>query len=185
MKKTMLFHAAIIGLLCASHALAQTQPVTQPTMQSINQSNLLLIVQPGLSAAEYDAQSKAYAEQARILYPKAASDLPYWNQAIAYAEAAVQAEPNNSAYIRNLAMMYATTKWWSRAMTQFDRLEALGAFDAQSRSMAALTARQLGVLALGRRDGVEASVYLRRSLTLEPNSTTRSLLDRVNLTFGL
>jgi hypothetical protein len=193
MKKTMLFQAALIGFLCASSALAQTQPTTaptaQPTMQpmaqSANQSNLLFVVQPGLSAAQYEAQSKAYAAQARILYPDAYVDLPYWNQAVAYAEAAVQAEPSNITYVRNLAMMYETTKWWSRAMTQFDRLDSLGALDAESRRMAAYTARKLGVLALGRRDGVAASVYLRRSLALEQSATTRKLLERVNLTFGL
>jgi tetratricopeptide (TPR) repeat protein len=184
MKKHVWIQAALISALCAGGALAQTTNQATPAPTTISAGSLLPVPTPGLSAAEYSAQSKAYIAQARAAYPTPFIDLPLWAQAVAYAEAAVQLEPNNAIFVRDLAMAYATTQWWFRAMFYFDRLETLNAFDSQSRSMAALTARKLGVLALGRGAGLEASSYLRRSLILEANATTRALLDRVNITYG-
>jgi hypothetical protein len=186
--KNVWIQAVVVGALCASSAFAQSTTATTTNtvagLSNVRTGSLLPVVTPGLSAAEYSAQAMLYAGQARAAYAKPFSDLPLWALAIAHGEAAVQLEPNNATFVRDLAMMYTTTQWWFRAMLYFDRLEALSAFDVESRSMAAFTARKLGVMALNRGAGLEASTYLRRSLNLEANATTRALLDRVNVAYG-
>jgi tetratricopeptide (TPR) repeat protein len=146
--------------------------------------NLISEVEPGLTAAEYANKSIELISNAEAAYPTAYADFPIWNQAIANAEAAVQTDPTNIKYVRMLAMLYVKTQWWSRAMTNFDQLEALNGLDPEAIPTAAFVARRLGVLAIDRGDNAEAAKYFERSLTLESNPITQALLDRATVFLG-
>jgi tetratricopeptide (TPR) repeat protein len=144
----------------------------------------ILTAQPGLSASQYAANVKSLSTRAEAKYEVAFSDQQLWGAAIANAEAASFKEPQNSGYVRTLAMLYAKTQWWSRSMTNFDRLESMTSLDGEARSTAAFVARKLGYLAMQRGNGQEAALYLQRSLVLEPNTSTQAMLNRVNLAYG-
>ena len=146
--------------------------------------NLISEVEPGLTAQEYALTSLELISKAQVAYPTAYADFPIWNQAIANAEAAVQADPTNVKYVRMLAMLYVTTQWWSRAMTNFDQLEALNGFDPETITAAAFVARRLGVLAIDRGDNTEAIKYFQRSMALESNPITQALIDRITVFLG-
>jgi tetratricopeptide (TPR) repeat protein len=146
--------------------------------------NLISEVEPGLSAEQYASKSIELVSSAEAEYPTAYADFPIWNQAIANAEAAVQADPTNVKYVRMLAMLYVKTQWWIRAMTNFDQLEALNGFDPEAITSAAFVARRLGVLAIDRGDNTEAAKYFERSLALESNPITEALLDRTTVFLG-
>ena len=147
--------------------------------------NLISEVEPGLTAEEYASKSIELVIAAQASYPSAHVDFPIWNQAIANAEAAVQADPSNIKHVRMLAMLYVKTQWWSRAMTNFDQLEALNGLDPETISSAAFVARRLGVLAIDRGDNTEAAKYFERSMALESNPITQALLDRTTVFLGL
>ena len=146
--------------------------------------NLISEVEPGLSAEQYASKSIELVGSAEASYPTAYADFPIWNQAIANAEAAVQADPTNVKHLRMLAMLYVKTQWWIRAMTNFDQLEALNGLDPEAISVAAFVARRLGVLAIDRGDNTEAANYFERSLALESNPITQALLDRTTVFLG-
>jgi tetratricopeptide (TPR) repeat protein len=146
--------------------------------------NLISEVEPGLSAEQYASKSIALVNTAETSYPTAYADFPIWNQAIANAEAAVQADPTNVKYVRMLAMLYVKTQWWVRAMANFDQLEALNGLDPEAITTAAFVARRLGVLAIDRGDNTEAANYFERSLALESNPITQALLDRATVFLG-
>ena len=146
--------------------------------------SLISEIEPGLTAEEYASKSIELVISAEASYPSAYPDFPIWNQAIANAEAAVQADPTNVKYVRMLAMLYVKTQWWSRAMTNFDQLEALNGLDPEAISTAAFVARRLGVLAIDRGDNIEAAVYFERSMALEANPITQALLDRTTVFLG-
>jgi tetratricopeptide (TPR) repeat protein len=146
--------------------------------------NLISEVEPGLTAEQYAGKSMELIGNAEAAYPTAYADFPIWNQAIANAEAAVQADPTNVKYVRMLAMLYVKTQWWSRAMTNFDQLEALNGFDPEAITSAAFVARRLGVMAIDRRDNEQAAIYFERSMALESNPITQALLDRATVFLG-
>jgi tetratricopeptide (TPR) repeat protein len=146
--------------------------------------NLISEVEPGLTAEQYAGKSMELIGNAEAAYPTAYADFPIWNQAIANAEAAVQADPTNVKYVRMLAMLYVKTQWWSRAMTNFDQLEALNGFDPEAITSAAFVARRLGVMAIDRRDNEQAAIYFERSMALESNPITQALLDRTTVFLG-
>jgi tetratricopeptide (TPR) repeat protein len=146
--------------------------------------NLLSEVEPGLTADQYANKSIELVGSAEAAYPTAYADFPIWNQAIANAEAAVQTDPTNVKYVRMLAMLYVKTQWWSRAMTNFDQLEALNGFDPETITSAAFVARRLGVLAIDRGDNTEAIRFFERSMGLESNPITQALLDRATIFLG-
>jgi tetratricopeptide (TPR) repeat protein len=145
---------------------------------------LISEVEPGLTADQYASKSTELISSAQAAYPTAYADFPIWNQAIANAEAAVQADPTNVKYVRLLAMLYVKTQWWVRAMTNFDQLEALNGFDPETITAAAFVARRLGVLAIDRNDHTEAIKYFERSMALESNPITQALLDRTTVLLG-
>ena len=151
---------------------------------AVAEGNLLVNVEPGLTAQQYAATATTLAAEAETAYPTAFADFPLWNQALANAEAAVHAEPNNADHVRLLAMLYTKTKWWSRAMNNFDRLQAMRDLDFEAKSTAAFVARKLGVMALDRGDGRRAAAFLQRSMMLEESPVTLALLQRVNAAFG-
>lgn len=146
--------------------------------------SLVSEVEPGLTAEQYAMTSMELIANAEVAYPSAYADFPIWNQAIANAEAAVQADPTNAKYVRMLAMLYVKTQWWSRAMINFDQLEALNGFDPEAITSAAFVARRLGVLAIARGDKSEAVTYFERSMELESNPITQALLDRTTIFLG-
>ncbi len=145
---------------------------------------LISEVEPGLTADQYAIKSMELVSSAEAAYPTAYADFPIWNQAIANAEAAVQADPTNAKYVRMLAMLYVKTQWWVRAMTNFDQLETLNGFDPEAITSAAFVARRLGVLAIDRGDNTEAIKYFERSMALESNPITQALLDRTTVFLG-
>ena len=144
----------------------------------------ILMAQSGLSASQYAANAKSFSTRAEVKYEEAFSDQELWGSAIANAEAANVLAPNNASYVRVLAVLYTKTQWWSRAMTNFDRLESMAGLDTQTRSAAAFVARKLGYLAIQRGSGQEAALYLQRSMVLESKAITQAMLKRVNLAFG-
>ena len=146
--------------------------------------NLISEVEPGLTAEQYAGKSVELIGNAEAAYPTAYADFPIWNQAIANAEAALQADPTNIKYTRMLAMLYVKTQWWSRAMTNFDQLEALNGLDPEAITVAAFVARRLGVLAIDRGDNTQAAEYFERSLALESNPITLALLERTTVFLG-
>jgi hypothetical protein len=142
-------------------------------------TGFLFNVPQGLSARTYHNMALVYAQQAEQAYPTAFADLPLWNEALAHAAAAVNAEPDSVEYTRTATLLFAKTQWWTPAFEYAQKLETMNALDSQTRQAAALSARKLAFSALQRGDRLEAATYLRASLRHQPDEAMQLLLNRL------
>lgn len=132
-----------------------------------------------MTAAEAHSQAKALAVQADALYEPDFFDQRVWNQAAQLAEQAVDAEPNNTEYLRTLGEIYTKTQFWWQAYQTWTRLEELGALDEQARTWAALSAAKIGYIRMQRGLMSEAAPFLETSLRWQDRSEIRALLAEV------
>lgn len=132
-----------------------------------------------MTAKEAHSQAKTLAVQADALYEPDFFDQRVWNQAARLAEQAVDAEPNNTEYLRTLGEIYTKTQFWWQAYRVWTRLEELGALDSQARSRAALSAAKIGYIRMQLGLISEAAPFLETSLRWQDRSEIRALLAEV------
>lgn len=187
MNKRLILSAAALTSLALGSAFAQTTPVAttqeqQFAVEAVPATRLgavrTIVVRPGLTAEQYLAEAQALAAQAAVAYPVAFVDKPLWSDAVAYAEAAVRAAPDDARNLRYLGELLTTTQWWYAALQTWRALESRQALDAQARQWAAMAAAKIGYIRLERGLAGEAVPYLEASLAYQDDADVRALLDR-------
>lgn len=135
-------------------------------------------VQAGLSATEYHSKALDLKNQAEATYNPGFFDQIGWQQAIAYAEAAVNAEPTNPTYLRTLGESYTQSQYWIEGYRAFKQLESMQALDSQAIQWAALCATKVGYIRLSNNAPQEAIPYLQDALAWQANPQTEALLNK-------
>ena len=138
-------------------------------------------VEANLGAADYHARAQALITQADGQYNPDFFDQFRWQEALAYANAALQAEPSNPLYIRTMAYAYTKTQFWTPGYELWKRLEAQNQLDPQDRQWAALSAAKLGYLRLMNNLPEEASAFLQEAQRWQNRPETAALLERARL----
>jgi hypothetical protein len=138
-------------------------------------------VEANLSAAAYHQRAEALIQQADNKYNPDFFDQFLWQQALAYANAALQAEPTNPLYIRTMAYGYTKTQFWIQGYELWRKLEAQNQLAAQDRALAAQTATQLGYLRLSYNLPQEAAIFLEQALSWQPSPQAEALYQRARL----
>lgn len=182
MNKTLILSAVAVFAASLGTAVAQTQPALPVAIAALPAASFGsvrgLTVRSGLSAEQYLAESQALAAQAAVAYPVAYLDKPLWSDAVAYAEAAVRAAPEDARYLRYLGELYTTTQWWYAALATWRLLESRGTLGDQERQWAAMAAAKVGYIRLERGLPGEALPFLQASLEYQDDADVRALLDR-------
>ena len=138
-------------------------------------------VESNLSAAAYFTRAQTLITQADEQYNPDFFDQFRWQEALAYANAALQAEPSNLEYIRTMAYAYTKTQFWTPGYELWKSLEAQNQLNPQDRQWAALSAAKLGYLRLMSNLPQEAAVFLQEAMRWENRPEFAALLDRARL----
>lgn len=136
------------------------------------------VVAAGLSASEYHSKALELINQADNTYDPDFFDQIGWQEAVGYAEAAVNAEPSNPEYLRTLGQAYTQSQFWIQGYRAFKQLQDLNALDAQAKSWAALCATKVGYIRLTHNAPEEALGYLQDAQFWQDSPTVQALLQR-------
>lgn len=138
-------------------------------------------VEANLGAADYHARAQTLITQADGQYNPDFFDQFRWQEAMAYANAALQAEPNNPLYIRTMAYAYTKTQFWIQGYELWKQLEAQNQLNPQDLQWAALSAAKLGYLRLMSNLPQEAVVFLQEAMRWENRPEFAALFERARL----
>lgn len=141
-------------------------------------------VEAGLQASQYHARALGLMELADTTYSPDFFDQLVWQQALAYANAALLAEPSSPQYLRTMAVGYTGTQFWVQAYHLWRQLDQRGDLEAQDRPYAALAAAKLGYLRLTNGAPQESAAYFEESLRWQERPQVRALLERVQTEVG-
>ncbi|MDX2003728.1 MAG: hypothetical protein SFU83_00495 [Meiothermus sp.] len=141
-------------------------------------------VESGLQANQYHARALGLMELADTTYSPDFFDQFVWQQALAYANAALQAEPSSLQYLRTMAVGYTRTQFWAQAYNLWRQLEQGGDLKVQDRPYAALAAAKMGYLCLTSGAPQESAHYFEESLRWQEQPQVRALLERVQTEVG-
>ncbi|AWN24358.1 hypothetical protein DKM44_14925 [Deinococcus irradiatisoli] len=164
--KKVSYVATLLAAMTLNLAAAQTAPsTTTPNTAAPN-------TDAPLSAAAAAQQARDLAEQARTTLPKSDWNIDRvpWKQAAAYADQAVNAEPNNPDYLLLRANIYTDVGFWKQAERSWDAYLALKPDDNAARSKAANVQYNIGYAAYSRGDLVSAPLFFQKCSQLQPDN---------------